>query len=121
MNQMKSFLRHLKKNPLYAGGFSNRADVFSNFQKEDDPKIQIVYANYVNEDYSGVATVFYYRRDTRKYYETYASHCSCYRLEGQWNSDEILVPEEMEKRLSNGQLGDGDIFKQAFESFKEGR
>jgi hypothetical protein len=119
MNKMKSFLRHLKKNPLYVDGF-DRKSVFANFQREDDPDIQILYANYHLGDYEGSALVIYYRKSTRQYYEAYGAHCSCYGLEGQWEGDEILVPEEIENRLAKGNLYDGDIFKQAFERFIEG-
>ena len=82
-------------------GFDDAQDVFDNFEVSlgERPLIDIICANYENEDYSGSATVFYYRRDTEKYYETYGSHCSCYGLEDQWDMEEIVFVE-LEKRLA---------------------
>ena len=81
-------------------GFSSSEDVFSEFDLSSDESksIDIIIANYECEYYDGSATVFYYRRDTEKYYETYGSHCSCYGLEGQWDGKEIVF-KELENRL----------------------
>lgn len=76
-------------------GFSDATDVFDNFNVpyEVRPLIDIIYVNYEMGDYDGSATVWYFRRDTEKYYETYGSHCSCYGLEDQWSDEEICFPE----------------------------
>lgn len=103
MKTLKGFLRALRVKPIYAGNFSNRADVFDSFARADDSDIQILYADYETPDYEGYATVVYYRKSTRKYYEAYGSHCSCYGLENQWERDEEIVAEELMKRI--GTLG----------------
>jgi hypothetical protein len=98
--QMLAKLAKLKKTGVYLDGFACREDVFREFSKTDDKDIQIVYAEYdTSEAYSGSATVIYYRTSTKKYYETYGSHCSCFGLEGQWEGDEEIVVEELFKRL----------------------
>jgi len=100
MKQYENFLEHLRSNPIYSDIFESREIVFDEFWKEDDPDIQILYASYSYEDYSGYATVVYYRESTGKYYEIYGSHCSCFGLEGQWDKDEEILPEELFKRLN---------------------
>ncbi len=82
-------------------GFHDAEDVFSNFAVPQGIRelVDIICANYDNYDYDGSATVFYYRRDTDKYYETYGSHCSCYGLEDQWDMEEIVF-KELENRLA---------------------
>lgn len=99
MKTIKGFLTALRRDPVYAGGFDGRESVFGNFRKEDDPDIQILYANYQEEYYEGYASVVYYRKSTKKYYEAYGSHCSCFGLEDQWDGDEEIVPTELLKRL----------------------
>lgn len=118
MKNVKNFLRSLKKSPLYAGGFESRESVFGNFEKSEDEDIVICYAYYGGEQYEGYATVLFYRMSTRKYYEVYGSHCSCYGLEGQWDKDEEVNMDEIQNRLINGDLQDGNVFKDAFEKFK---
>lgn len=99
MKTIKGFLRALRITPIYANGFTCREDVFDQFAKGDDQDIQILYANYDNADYDGYAEVVYYRKSTKKYYEVYGSHCSCYGLEDQWDRDEEIVAEELLKRI----------------------
>jgi hypothetical protein len=99
MKTTNGFLRALRSKPIYAGGFSDRENVFNLFEKNEDPDIVILYANYEDEGYDGFATVVYYRKSTKKYYEVYGSHCSCYGLEGQWDKDEEVVAKELLKRL----------------------
>lgn len=105
MKTTKGFLRALRLAPIYAEGFEKREDVFVNFAKAEDSDIQILYAIYNIGWYEGDAIVIYYRKSTKKYYEAYGSHCSCYGLEGQWEGDEEIVPEELFKRISElGQM-----------------
>lgn len=111
MKTLKGFLKALRVTPIYAGDFANRADVFGSFAKADDSDIQLLYTSYEYEDYSGYAVVIYYRKSTKKYYEAYGSHCSCYGLEGQWDGDEEIVAEELVKRI-------GDL-NARFEEFKK--
>lgn len=95
-----TFLESLRVNPVYIDSFSCRSDVFSEFAKNEDDDIEILYANYWTGSYEGSATVIYYRQSTGKYYEVYGSHCSCYGLERQWDEDEEIVAEELLKRIS---------------------
>lgn len=101
MKTIKGFLRSLRSTPIYTGSFANREDVFSQFSKAEDSDIVILYADYETPDYEGYATVIYYRKSTKQYYEAYGSHCSCYGLENQWESDEAIVPAELLKRIGS--------------------
>lgn len=118
MKTLKGFMAHLRRNPIFAEDFSDRNSVFDQFAKADDSDIKLCFAAYFPGDYCGDATVFYYRKSTKKYYEAYGSHCSCYGLEGQWEGSEEMFLQEMENRLINGRLRDGNIFKDAFEKWK---
>ena len=51
--------------------------------------IEVLFAYYSYEDYSGKAFVLF-RRDG-KLYEVNGSHCSCYGLEDQWEPEETTV------------------------------
>jgi hypothetical protein len=117
---LKALLRHLKANPVYVDGFGDRESVFSNFAKPDEKDIVLCYAAYWCECYEGSATVIYYRKSTRKYYEAYGSHCSCYGLEDQWNGDEELNFVEFENRLEKGYLYDGNTMKNLYDEFRKG-
>ena len=51
--------------------------------------VEILFATYTYEDYSGFAYVLFQRDG--KLYEVVASHCSCYGLEEQWEPEETTV------------------------------
>ena len=110
MKTIKGFLKVLRVKPIYKGDFEKREDVFDNFAKAEDPDIEILYTEYDTPPYEGYASVLYYRKSTKKYYEVYGSHCSCYGLEEQWDRDEEIVPEELFKRI--------DALKREFESYQ---
>lgn len=116
---LKNYMRYLKANPLFVGIFEKAEDVFKEFAQAVDEKIKFCYAYYEYEDYSGNAVVFYYRTDTRKYYEAYGSHCSCYGLEESELGMEEIMFEELERRLNEGYLYDGKTFKGSYEAWKE--
>jgi hypothetical protein len=120
MKCVDSVLTYLKDHPLYLDEFSSRADVFKQFNVDDDPDVEFAYADYSYEDYSGNATVFYYRKSTGKFYQLYGSHCSCYGLEDQWGKDEELCTRELQQRLKDGYLSDNGKFKRYVESFDRG-
>lgn len=65
--------------------------------------INILFASYGSDNYSGDAWVLY-EKDGRLY-EANGNHCSCYGLEGQWLPDDEVVLEELENRLTNGTFG----------------
>lgn len=86
----------LSKEPVFHDEFEKRQDVFEQFDVEDDPKYQILYAGYTYEDYSGSSVVFGYDHEKKQFFEVYGSHCSCFGLEGQWEPEyyesfELLV------------------------------
>lgn len=76
---------------VYHELFSCKEDIASNFQiaLSDIEDLEILYAFYEYEDYSGSATVFYYDPKYQSYFEVRGGHCSCYGLEGQWSPEEI--------------------------------
>lgn len=117
MKNLKNFMRVLKTSPVF-NGFDNAEDVFSQFNENVRPNIKIVCAIYENDEYyEADALVFYYNTKTRKYYETYGSHCSCYRLEDQWTWDEEIVFEELEKRLKISSYGVLSTFRNLFNAY----
>jgi hypothetical protein len=118
MKTLKNFLTFLKKSPIILG-FSDEEHIFNEFAEPIDKDIIICYASYEQADYEGYATVFYYRKSTKRYYECHGSHCSCYGLENQW-TEEMIEPKELVNRLGKGYLYDGGLFKVAFEEFKKG-
>ena len=58
--------------------------------------VDILFAYYSYENYSGEAFVLFSRDG--KLYEVNGGHCSCYGLEGQWEPEETTV-EAIEKRI----------------------
>lgn len=64
--------------------------------------VKILLASYSYENYSGNAFVLF--KKDGKYYEVNGSHCSCYRLEGQWEPEEVVL-EELWNRITVGNLG----------------
>ena len=81
---------------------------------QDKPEykgVEILFASYGYENYSGDAFVLF-RRDG-KLYEVNGGHCSCYGLEGQWEPEETTI-EALRHRLSNGWFGtdkySGNVF-----------
>lgn len=74
--------------------------------------IHILFASYGEDNYSGDAWVLF--EQNNKLYEVNGSHCSCYGLEGQWEPEEVNLPE-LENRLINGTFGEygwsGNEFK----------
>lgn len=82
------------------GDWSTVDDVFESFAGErwdcleelkqvDRTGVEIVYAWYSYENYSGKAFVLFLKDG--KLYEVNANHCSCYRLEGQWSPEKTTL------------------------------
>lgn len=96
----------LSGNPILEGAFSDVEDVFSQFTVSESERegVEIIFANYECECYEGSASVYFFDRNTEKYYEVYGGHCSCYGLEGQWQPEEICFPE-LEKRFNGSFFG----------------
>ena len=67
--------------------------------------INILFASYGNDNYSGDAWVLFEQEGIL--YEVSGSHCSCYGLEGQWEPEPVSL-KELEHRLLNGTFGIDD-------------
>ena len=84
----------LKKKPAISGFGSTQDSVYREFQEYGGrenvvlPKhLQILYADYTYEDYTGDAYVLGFDKQWNKFFEVHGSHCSCYGLEGQWEPE----------------------------------
>lgn len=86
---------------LYYGDFNSKQDVANSFNVSLDSNLNILYAEYSNEDYSGNATVIF--EQNGKLFEVHGSHCSCYGLDGQWSPESCTV-EDVIARAENGQF-----------------
>lgn len=76
---------------VYFDLFENKEDVVREFQinSEQLEGVEILYACYSYEDYSGDTHVIF--RKDGKLYEVNGGHCSCNGLEGQWEPEETTV------------------------------
>lgn len=72
---------------------------------EEWKPINILFASYGENNYSGNAFVLFER--DKKLFEVNGAHCSCYGLENQWSPEETTL-EAIEFRLSNGKMGVDD-------------
>jgi hypothetical protein len=68
--------------------FQEKSDIASNFdiQESQLDGVEILFAEYHYECYSGSATVIFEKDG--KLFEVNGNHCSCYGLEGQWEPEE---------------------------------
>lgn len=71
--------------------FDSKDDISNRFSinRSELDDVEIIFANYSYEDYSGRAIVIYYNPSDEQYYEVHGGHCSCYGLEGQWEPEVI--------------------------------
>lgn len=69
---------------------------------EKQKDINILFASYGEDNYSGDAFVLFTQYD--ELYEVNAGHCSCYGLENQF-SPELTSLEALEHRLISGKIG----------------
>lgn len=86
---------------LYYGNFDSKQDVATQFNVSLEDNVNILYAEYNNEDYSGNATVIF--EQDGKLFEVHGSHCSCYGLENQWEPESCTV-EDIIQRAENNQF-----------------
>lgn len=65
--------------------------VFNDFDTalSDREGVDIVFATYTYEDYTGDAFVLFVKEGVL--YEVNGGHCSCYGLEGQWEPEETTL------------------------------
>lgn len=78
---------------------------------EEWQPINILFASYGIECYSGSAFVLFERDG--KLFEVNGSHCSCYGLEGQFEPEETTL-DVIEFRLTKGTLGTDDYYGNEF-------
>lgn len=72
---------------------------------KDYENINILFASYGNDNYSGDAWVLF--EEDGNLFEVNGGHCSCYGLEGQWEKENVVL-KELENRLINGNFGKDD-------------
>ena len=75
--------------------------------------INILFASYGADNYSGDAFVLFERDGNL--FEVNGSHCSCYGLEGQFSPEETTI-EALRYRLINGKMGQDDYSGNEFAS-----
>lgn len=68
-------------------------------------KVNILFASYGQENYSGDAFVLFEKDGTL--FEVNGGHCSCHGLEGQWHPMETDI-KSLKHRLEEGNLGNDD-------------
>lgn len=134
---MKTLEQILKTEPIFLHNWTSKIDMISDFEEvylteaeyiaEKSPyanveyweekkkrmtiaidkfkEINILFASYGQDNYSGDAWVLFEKNG--KLYEVNGSHCSCYGLEGQWDAEEVVLPE-LENRLTKGTFGQDD-------------
>lgn len=90
---------------VYWGEFDDKADVASQFNTTLADDIDIVFAWYTYEDYSGDAFVLFTQGG--KLYEVNGGHCSCYGLEDQWEP-EVTSVAALRSRQFSTLYGDPD-------------
>lgn len=102
----------LNKQSLFLNDFSSVNDVVSEFQYSDyarydwedgisfeealsqfNSKYKILYADYTYEDYSGDSYVLGYDVEKDMFFEVHGGHCSCYGLEGQWDTEYVDISQ----------------------------
>jgi hypothetical protein len=91
---------------MFLDMFDDQQDVFNQFNAspEEVEGVQVLFAAYTYEDYSGYAFVLFLKDG--KLYEVHGSHCSCYGLEDQWDPEET-TEEAVLYRIANGTFGYG--------------
>lgn len=91
--------------PVFLEDFDSAEDVFANFRvaEEQQAGVEILFAYYSYENYSGDAFVLFRTADGALW-EVNGGHCSCYGLEGQWEP-ELTSVSELRHRMDQGRQG----------------
>ena len=94
---------------VYRGDWDEVGDMLREFSINSDllEGIEILYAWYEYESYSGSAFVLFRKDD--KLYEVNGSHCSCYGLEDQWDPEETNVEALLKRKFYD--LNDDERFE----------
>lgn len=100
---IQRFFDSIRRSKAPIGDYYTISDVLEIFDEpvEQGKDWELVFAVYDSGNWEGSASVIFYDRKTKKYYEASGSHCSCYGLENQFAPEE-LVPKEFENRIENG-------------------
>ena len=96
---MKTLKEIIAQSPVFLDIFESKEDVKNQFEVSFPDSVNILFAYYSYEDYSGDAFVLF--EQDGLLYEVNGSHCSCYGLEGQWEPEEVCL-EEMNNRFTKG-------------------
>jgi hypothetical protein len=77
----------------FHGLFSSVEDLLHEFEITADEikDLEILYASYTYEDYSGSAFVLVRSNITKELFEVHGGHCSCNGIEGQWRLEPTTV------------------------------
>ncbi len=94
---------------IYNGDWEEKQDLESDFNIKLSDNIEIIYAFYENESYSGSAFILF--KENNKLYEVHGAHCSCYGLEDQWDPEETSI-EYLEKSKDNRVIQALKIYKE---------
>ena len=105
--KIKTIKQLKKQKPVFLNDFSDAESVFSNFEldKEKRDGINILFASYGQDHYSGDAYVLFEKNG--KLFDVSGSHCSCYRLENQFDPSETTI-EALTLALTEGKMGKDD-------------
>lgn len=95
-------------------GFSNVQDILDQYELDKSALdgVTIICAYYENEDYDGSSAVLYEKDG--KIYLVEAGHCSCYGLEGQFESTQYEEKDLREKLESADSWEDSLIWVREF-------
>jgi hypothetical protein len=101
---------------VFLHDWSSAEEVYKDFENdwgsrdypiENKDDIQILFASYSYENYSGDAFVLYYDHEQGGLFEVNGGHCSYYSLKGQWKPEPVTV-KELRHRIDAGHWGRND-------------
>jgi len=121
---MKDLKEIIKQTPVVLNIWGSTDQVFESFDgyspsdKVAREKVNILFASYGDENYSGSAFVLFEKDG--QLFEVNGGHCSCYGLEGQWEPEKVVLAE-LENRLTKGSFGtdtySGNPFAEELKTF----
>ena len=109
---MKKLSTILKQKPVFLNDWNSKEQVLADFDvKEKQADANILFASYTAANYSGDAWVL--SEKDGELWETNGGHCSCYGLEGQWDTERVVLAE-LKNRITKGDLGKGGYSENEF-------
>lgn len=90
----------MKLEAIYLNAFSDENDLLEQFSisASDIDGYTVLLASYDQGWYEGAAFVLLEHNESKELFTVYASHCSCYGLEGQFDMEPASI-EQIEKLL----------------------